>query len=691
MGNQALALGALKAGVSIVSGYPGTPSTEVLETIAAEVAARGLTDVHVEWSTNEKTALEVGAGAAFAGARALVTMKQVGLNVASDALMSLSYLGVTGGLVLIVADDPGPISSQTEQDTRQYAAFAKVPVFDPSTPEEAFEMVRSAFELSERYKTPVIVRPTTRVCHGTAPLELEAGFTRDAHNVEGFERNSRWVVFPRRAFEGHQEIIERLKQVAAEFDESAFNTLHNTSATAPAHLGIVAGGISYAYVHDALVELKTVKAGGFTPATRTSAFAGLTPATRTSPLLGAFRLFKVGTPFPFPEKRALEFLEGLREVLVFEELEPVIERELLQLVGKHHLPTKVLGKLTGHTPQAGEMSVSAIAKHVIAFLNIDVSLVETESTSLAPESTSLAPPPLPARPPVLCAGCPHRASFFAVKRALRGRKAVFSGDIGCYTLGNALPLDMVDTCVCMGAGLTIPQGMNWAEPDVLHLGFVGDSTFFASGLTGVVNAVYNHSKITLCILDNSTTAMTGSQPHPGTGIRMDFDAHTTQTRHNDAKRALRIPEIVRALGVEHVVEVNPFELEDAIEAVRAAVDFDGVSALIFKAPCITVAAPKPQPVISAEACTNCKRCIHAIGCPALVIRKERVTIDETQCYGCKLCVALCPFNAIITPSTDGERLTERGAADGAVDGTAGGAGGTDDEAVDGERPVVNDE
>jgi indolepyruvate ferredoxin oxidoreductase alpha subunit len=397
----------------------------------------------------------------------------------------------------------------------------------------------------------------------------------------------------------------------------------------------------------------------------------------------------VGSPVPVPSTRALAFLEGLSEVLVFEELEPVIERELLQLVGAHRLPVKILGKLTGHTAQAGENSVAMIVEQVGAFLDIPAPLgpidvtvdasgdatadatpgsdigapaapaapappaVPAPAVPAAPVAPTVLPPPtLPPRPPVLCAGCPHRASFYAVKRALRGRAAVFGGDIGCYTLGNALPLDMVDTCLCMGAGLTIPQGMDRVQPDVLHLGFVGDSTFFASGLTGVVNAVYNRSKVTLCILDNSTTAMTGSQPHPGTGIRMSPDAaYDTQ---KDAQRALRIPSILRALGVEQIAHVNPFELKTAIEAVRDAVAFEGPSALVFKAPCITVAPPKPQPTLSAATCTNCKRCIRELGCPALVLRAGKVAIDCTLCYGCGLCVGVCP-TAAITPTPNGER------------------------------------
>jgi indolepyruvate ferredoxin oxidoreductase alpha subunit len=451
------------------------------------------------------------------------------------------------------------------------------------------------------------------------------------------------VVFPRRAFEGHNEILERLPRIAERFDGAAydtFNAMEDTRPSAPAHLGIAAGGVSYAYLRDALAPMDNAA-------------------------LGPLRLLKVGTPFPFPEKRALAFLNGLSEVLVLEELEPYLERELLQLAGKHHLPVRILGKLTGHTTQAGENSVVSVSRQVAAFcevatlpgvfepLEVEIApaLVPALAAAPSPEPAP-EPPALPPRPPVLCAGCPHRASFFAVKRALRGRKAVFSGDIGCYTLGNAMPLDMVDSCVCMGAGFTIPQGMDWAEPNVAHLGFVGDSTFFASGLTGVANATYNQANVTLCVLDNSTTAMTGSQPHPGTGVRMGLSAE--QSAQASAERALRIPDILRALGMKHVSQLDPFDQQTAVEAVRAAVDFEGPSALVFKAPCITVAAPKPQPTVCIETCTNCKRCIRAIGCPALVIREEQVTIDTTLCYGCELCVGVCPFGAILpTPPQNG--------------------------------------
>ena len=685
MGNQALAFGALKAGINVASGYPGTPSTEILETLAAQVKLRGgaggaaagfagggLAGLHIEWSTNEKAALEVGIGASLAGARALVCMKQVGLNVASDPLMTLPYLGIKGGLVLVVADDPGPNSSQTEQDTRMFAGFAKVPVLDPSTPEEAYVMVQSAFGLSERYGTPVIVRPSTRICHGSTAIETSYDYV--PHVPEGFERSPRWVIFPQRTYQGHLELLERLPRVAAEFSGGAaaaaggasasaggsgavgaaaggascgvYNTLTNTHATAPPHQGILAGGISYAYLHDALMQLED---------------------------LPSLRLFKCGTPFPFPQALALEFLTDLKEVLVFEELEPVLERELLQLIATHNLKIKVFGKLSGHTTQAGENSVALIAQQVESLFGdndfpkpLDVTPINTGADAAARAATGAATsaaaatpttaPQLPPRPPVLCAGCPHRASFYAVKQALKGRPAVFSGDIGCYTLGNALPLDMVDTCVCMGAGLTVPQGMHWAQPNIAHLGFVGDSTFFASGLTGVANAAYNQANVTLCVLDNSTTAMTGGQPHPGTGKPLGSAANLSNADKNGPTLglALNIPEVLKALGVTHITQIDPFDQQLARDAVKAAVDFNGVSALVFKAPCITVAPPGPLHRVDQELCTSCLKCQREIGCPALIVNKEgKMSIDAALCYGCGLCAGLCASHAIGPAGGDG--------------------------------------
>lgn len=587
MGNQAIALGAIRAGVGVVTGYPGTPSTEILET----VAQRNPGSVYVEWSVNEKSAMEVAAGAAYAGARAMVTMKQVGLNVASDPLMSLAYLEIKGGMVVVAADDPGPISSQTEQDTRHFGQFSKLPVFDPSSPEEAYEMIGDAFEYSEKYHTPVLFRPTTRVCHGCASIEVEearkeiqpAGFVKDA---------SKWVIFPQTSFRNHQKVEARQPVLAEDFSSYRFNLLSGTGKK-----GIATGGVSYEYTREAL-----------------------------SLLHADTKLFKVATPNPFPEPLALQFLSEVDEVLVIEELDPVIERELVYLCGKHHLPVTVRGKLTGDIACAGENTVASVEQAVSDYL--DVPMRQTEEKEGTPQ--------LPVRPPVLCAGCPHRASFYAVKQAMKGKKAVFSGDIGCYTLGNAKPLDMVDTCLCMGAGVTIAQGLHRVEPDTINFAFIGDSTFFHTGIPGVINALYNETNIVLIVLDNSTTAMTGHQPHPGTG----------RTMMGEITEKISIPKVLDGLGVTHIVRVNPLELEQAVSAVKEAAEVKGVSAVIFESPCIAVTKPAPRYQVDQSKCVGCKKCIRELGCPAISVENGKAVISPSMCYGCSVCAQVCPFDAI---------------------------------------------
>lgn len=600
MGNEAIALGAIHAGVNLVAGYPGTPSTEVLET----VAKRNDGSIYVEWSVNEKAALEVAAGASYAGARTLVTMKQVGLNVASDPLMSLAYVGIKGGMVILSADDPGPISSQTEQDTRHFAQFAKLPVFDPSSPEEAYEMMLDAFECSERWGTPVLFRPTTRVCHGCASIPVREQY--DKHEVEGFVKDTmRWVIFPRTSFLNHEKIEKRNPQIGEEFSNYRFNQL-----TGNGKKGICTSGISYAYTCDALE-------------------------------CGAeeeYKVLKIATAHPFPERLALEFLTGLDEVMCIEELDPVIEKELTYLCGKHHLNTVIHGKLDGSVQAAGENTVESVKAVLKTFIGL-------HST----EATYPAPPELPVRPPVLCAGCPHRASFYAVKQAMKGRKAVFSGDIGCYTLGNAAPLDMVDTCLCMGADVTMAQGLHRAEPDAVNFSFIGDSTFFASGITGVVNAVYNQTDIVLIVLDNSTTAMTGHQPHPGTGVRMmEFASNgrpVSSVQPEDICNRISIEKILQAIGLTSVETVDPLQLSEAVDAVKHVADLPGVKAVIFKSPCIAVTKPEQQYTVT-DACINCKKCIRELGCPAIVLENGKPMIEKSLCTGCSLCAQVCPCGAI---------------------------------------------
>ena len=594
MGNAAIALGAVASGVNVVAGYPGTPSTEVLETIAKHRPD----DVYVEWSVNEKAAMELAAGASYSGARTLVTMKQVGLNVASDPLMSLEYIGVKGGMVILVADDPGPISSQTEQDTRHFAAFSKLPCFDPSSAQEAYEMIQEAYEYSEKYNTPVFLRPTTRVCHGYASVSVKDPEEYTVHTPEGFVKDSkRWVIFPRLSYQNHQKIEARNVELADIFSSYEKNKIYPACDTfADSRKGIVSGGISFTYAMETLIET------------------------------GMVRHLKISTPHPFPEKLAAQFLDGLDEVLCLEELDPFIERELTYICGKYHLPVKILGKLTHNTANAGENTRDSVDTYIRTFLDLPVK----EQQKLTDV------PPLPVRPPVLCAGCPHRASFYAVKKAMQGRKTIFCGDIGCYTLGNASPLDMVDTCLCMGAGLNIAQGVEKIEPDTACFAFVGDSTFFASAITGVVNAVYNQANMTLVVLDNSTTAMTGHQPHPGTG----------RTVMGEIVQKINIEQVLRGIGVQDIETVNPLDHEAAVSCVKELADKPGVKAIIFKSPCIAVTKPGTPMHVDISSCIHCKKCIRELGCPAIITEDGNVSIDSSMCTGCGLCSQICPVHAI---------------------------------------------
>lgn len=639
MGNEAIAHAALEAGVGVVAGYPGTPSSEIVETVARMHAQGKAHGVHVEWSTNEKAALELLFGASLAGARGLFTCKQMGLNVASDALMSLNYVGVKGGLVLIAADDPGPISSQTEQDTRRFAAFAKVPVLDPSTPEQAFSMVKAAFDLSEKYHTPVIVRPTTRVDHASAFFDVADETEARAPIDGGFVRDpSHWVIFPRRAYQAHGEILERLPLIECDFTDdptlAAFNPtfengVHKTESPSPeATLGIVASGISAAYTLEALrlVEKRAADAGVSVP---------------------PYRFLQVGTPYPFPAATIEVFTRGLSDIIVFEELDWVLEDALATYCGRAHASFNVHGKLTGEARDRGENDVDDIANRLAAFFGIADALDQTAAISPLADD-------LPTRPPVLCPGCPHRGSFYAVKQALGKTPAVLCGDIGCYTLGNAMPLDAVDTCLCMGGGITMAQGFATVDPGKKAVAFVGDSTFFASGMTGVANAAYNGHDITVVVLDNATTAMTGSQPHPGTGV----------TLMGPKNEPLSIEAVLRAAGVKFVVHANPLDRDAATKAASEAIDYAGPSAVIFESPCVQLFKPGAPATIDASICTGCKKCITEIGCPAIGFdtqakgpksgERGQAFINDELCNGCGLCTQICPFGAIALPSAPEE-------------------------------------
>ena len=584
MGNEAIALGAARAGVSVVSGYPGTPSTEIIETLLNEK----IPGIEVQWSTNEKTAMEVAAGAAYAGARSMVTMKQVGLNVAADPLMSLSYVGVEGGMVVVVADDPGPWSSQTEQDTRHFAKYANLPVFDPSSPEEAYQMVSSAFDLSEEFKLPVFLRPTTRVCHASATVDLEND--PGPRPAAGFEKKPDWIIFPALSYRKHGELEQKQKLISDKFSTLPFNRIIKGGKK-----GIAVSGISYLYAMEVIKEFDL-----------------------------DLTVFKVGTPYPLPLSLAEEFLSLVNQVMVVEELDPVLEEQLLLVsAGKN----EIFGKMTGDMPCNGEYSFESIKNTLLKFAGAEIA-----------DPAMVEIPKLPVRPPVLCAGCPHRASFYAAKTAAKNyEKTVYCGDIGCYTLGNAAPLNTVDTCLCMGAGITIAQGIKLAEKGTKCIAFIGDSTFFHTGIPGIINAVYQNTDITIAVLDNHTTAMTGGQPHPGTG----------KTAMGMPAKPLDIEKMLMACGVEHISTVDPFKYEEMVDAFNNALEHNGPSAVIAKAPCIAlIKLPLTVRRVN-EACIGCLKCIKQLGCPAMSVGKDgKVLINESICTDCSLCVTVCPVGAI---------------------------------------------
>lgn len=641
MGNEAMALGAVEAGVEIVTAYPGTPSSEIVGTLAKMAPEYGF---YVEWSTNEKVALEVAAGASYAGARSLVAMKQVGLNVASDALMSLAYIGVKGGLVLVLADDPGPHSSQTEQDTRVFGKFAKIPVFNPTTPQEAKEMVIAAFTLSEAEGMPVLVRPTTRVCHGCAGVTIDEGKLKKAgvKREHRFERDPKWIIFPKLSYERHQWLVAQEKKLAHDFSASPFNEvirLEGDGRRGLAYrcgyrerLGLITSGVAHCYTMEALAHLISVE-----------------EASREEAAVRNYAVLKIGTTYPLPADLILDFAADVDRILVVEEQDPYLEEAVRNLLQQAERSNKVLGKETGDLPYAGEYSPDLLLK---AIYRLSTSSAAQDSTALPRQkaetetAASLAKAEtaeIPVRPPVFCAGCPHRASFYLFKEAAKGKDAVFTGDIGCYTLGNAPPLSALDTCLCMGAGVTIALGLAKAEPNRPHVGFVGDSTFFHSCLPGLVNAVYNQTKITLVVLDNSTTAMTGHQPHPGLGI----------SATGEEAPAIDIATVCTALGVKYVRQVSPFDFEDFKKTALEAMEYPGPAVVVAKAPCVAVSKSGRKYYIDQALCQNCGLCLSKIGCPAIARNKTEAEQGGTAkpsightCRGCGLCTLVCPCGAI---------------------------------------------
>ncbi len=610
LGNEAVALGLLEGGCQVVTSYPGTPSSEILPGVVRLVKSEGL-NTYTEWSTNEKVALDNAFAAAISGKRAACCMKQVGLNVAADSLMSAAYLGTVGGLVIISCDDPGPHSSQTEQDTRLMARIAKVPVLDPSSPEEARKMARIALEISEEFKVPVLLRPAIRVCH--ARQNLSWGSLESNGTPAAFEKDpTHWAATPRFRFLLHKELNRKLDTISRKLEDLDGINSHNLKEGEKYPLGIIAGGIPYAVVKDILTEEE-----------------------RTD-----IPVFKVGCPYPFPERLAEQFLSACEKVLVLEEPDAVIEYFLRDR-------EKVMGRLSRHVPQEGELLPQVIHRVM------DTALKRVGVTPLAAgngeEAISIMNQlDLPVRRPTLCPGCPHRASFYAIRKAWP--KAIFTSDIGCYTLG--LNLGGVDTCLDMGAGITMASGFyqSYRQDGVDQpvVATIGDSTFYHSGTAGLLNAVYNGARFVLVILDNQITAMTGMQPTPSLGIRADGSTGKT----------IPLEKVVAGCGVDFIEEVDPYDVEGMIAMVKKAAQYaldpaGGIAVIIARHPCIIAyreqALQEKKRIVITEDCVECNLCIERFECPALYHDDTlgRTSIDQALCIGCGVCLNVCPKGAIV--------------------------------------------
>ena len=605
MGNEALAYGALESGVAFATGYPGTPSTEVVETIA-----RIKPEVFAEWAPNEKVALEEAAGVAYTGLRAIVTMKCVGLNVAADPLMSLAYSGVEGGLVILVADDPGPHTSQTEQDDRYYGKLSLLPVLEPADPQEAHDLIKYAYELSEKYKVPIIFRTTTRVNHTTADVEVGEFVELDRKPV--FKKDiPRYV---RASMEGnrkrHRWLNETLAKIEEEFSSMPFNWIEGDG-----RIGIIVEGAPYNYVREVLPKINA-----------------------------EFKVLKLSTPHPLPKKLVEEFLRGVNYAIVIEDGAPFLEEEVKIAAYEAGINVPIYGKRTGHLPLEGELTPSLVRNALLRLIG------EGGRTYERPEEVAHAEGLAPKRPPVMCPGCPHRGSYRAALDALRdlklGRYSVpIHGDIGCYALSLLPPLEAIWTEYVMGASISLANGQSIVM-DKKIIATIGDSTFFHNGIQPLVDAVYKNLNVLVMILDNRTTAMTGHQPNPATG------GSETGRKFNE----IDIEALVKALGVKYVKTVDPYDLKQTREAIKEAMQVEGPAVIIARQECVIPVIRRGEigekPIVVEDKCTGCKACILLTGCPALVYDPDtnKVRIDELLCTGCGVCNQTCPFDAIKFPS-----------------------------------------
>ena len=597
LGNEAIARGALEAGVSFATCYPGTPSSEIPENffkISQE------TDLYFEYSTNEKVAMEVAAGAAVSGVRTIVTMKHVGLNVAADPLMTLAYVGINGGMVIINADDPSLFSSQNEQDNRYYSRLSGLPMLEPTNSQEMKDMTAMAFDLSEELKLPVIIRTTTRLAHVRGSVEL--GELKPRKTKAVFEKNPfHFVTVPAVSRNLHKLLLGKIEKAQEIAETGPYNEI-----VGDGKWGIVANGACFNYVKDAVLDLG---------------------------IGDQVSMLKLDFSWPMPEKLFLKFFEKVDKVLVVEELEPINENELRALAQENGVEIDIKGKGTGAFSKLYEYDPGMVRKAIAEFIGMAYAAPETVDLSGIPD--------LPARPPNLCAGCPHRATYYAVKQVY-GKDAIFPTDIGCYTLGVLPPISMADFVICMGSSVSSSCGFAEATEQKV-VSFIGDSTFFHSGITGLVNAVHNNHKFTLVILDNGTTAMTGHQIHPGVDTSV---MGIPRTR-------ISIEAVVKGVGVKDIHVVKPFKLKKTMEAVKKAMDYDGISVIISEELCPLFAKATGQFkkgkvfTVNQNKCKNHRDCLNLLACPAMYLDGDQVEIDKNLCVGCSICAQVCPENAIV--------------------------------------------
>jgi indolepyruvate ferredoxin oxidoreductase alpha subunit len=597
LGNEAITRGALEAGVAFATCYPGTPSSEIPENffnISKE------SDLYFEYSTNEKVALEVAAGAAVSGLKTMVTMKHVGMNVAADPLMTLAYTGVTGSMVIINADDPALFSSQNEQDNRYYARLSGLPLLEPTNVQEMKDMTIYAFELSDQLKVPVIVRTTTRLAHIRGAVKL--GELKPVETKAHFEKNPfHFVTVPAVSRQLHVELLEKYAKAEAIAKDSPYNTI-----TGSGKWGIVSNGASVNYVKDAITDLGIADKVSF---------------------------LAMGHSWPMSKELCVNFMRSVDKVLVVEELEPVMENEIKAMAQEGGITIPIQGKGVGKLTRLFEYDPRMVRTAIAEYFGVDY------TPSVPVDVSDL--PQLPNRPPTLCPGCPHRATYYAVKQVYGDLDSVHPTDIGCYTLGLLPPISMADFVICMGSSVSTGCGFSRAT-DQKVASFIGDSTFFHSGITGLVNAVHNNHKFTLVILDNHTTAMTGHQPHPG----MDASPMGVDLPQ------ISIEDVVRGCGVKDVHVVKPLNLKKTIEAARAAMEYDGISVIISNEICPLFAkavgkAKKAKPFqVNPDKCKNHRDCLNKLACPAMFLEGEQVKIDKNMCIGCSVCAQVCPENAI---------------------------------------------